>query len=807
MAIKFLRRDPHAGTDEVRELDVMKNVGHPHLLVLHRYWRRGGWLIVALELAQRTLLDRLREVNQQGQAGVPLEELLEYVREAAKGLDYLHGKGIQHRDVKPANLLLVGGSVKVADFGLVKLLESTVATNTNLNIAGTPAFAAPEVWQRKTSAHSDQYALAVSYCQLRGGKLPFQGDLMAVVFAHCNGDADLSMVPTEAERSVVKRALATDPKQRFPTCKAFADALAAAAGMAPGSASPQSQWPTLPQQPPPGPSRPSRRRFGVLAAVALASLGTLAAAGVWLTTRESDPTRTGALASASRQQPPKGEELAKETERKDDRQKVRDVRKEKGKNGGESLASKPGPATPQTAKAGPPPGKADGPGAEPAKRQAAGPDAPPAKPQPPGPGPANTDPGLVNSRPPAPAPEKSPQAPPESKPPKRPPAPAALRLLLPPLEKPVLVLEGSPAPLDVKVRRENFTGPVTLSLTGLPAGVRVSPDEIPAGSNELRLYLTADNTAAPAVRDITLTASGANKSDRARFQLVVNQVTNSIDMRLVRVPAGTFRMGSPDDDSFAKADEKPQHTVAVSAFYLSRYEVTRRQYRQFAEKMRHTPPAKRSGPGGYTADKKGYEDTGTELTWQEPDIVQTDEHPVVCVSWNEAVEFCNWLSNKEDLQPCYTRVAGGRDWKCEFAANGYRLPTEAEWEYACRAGATSRYSNGDDPEKLAQVGKVSFRSGEQQSTSPVGRFRANAFGLYDMHGNAREWCWDRYAKYGAGAGVETDPHGPDSGSARVLRGGSWRQGPKDCRCAARDKYTADNPGNSVGFRVARSRAD
>jgi RND family efflux transporter MFP subunit len=220
VALKFLRHVPSLDGSEAAELERMKNLGHPHLLVLHGHWRLGDWLVLALELAEGTL-------DQRAKTGpIQLSELLEYFREAAKGLDYLHSKGLQHRDVKPANLLLVGGGVKVGDFGLVKLLTTTVATNTNHNIAGTPAFAAPEVWQGRTSTHSDQYALAVSWCQLRGGGLPFKGDtMMAIAFAHCQAEPDLAMIPA-GDRPVVERALAKVPKDRFPTCTAFVDALA-----------------------------------------------------------------------------------------------------------------------------------------------------------------------------------------------------------------------------------------------------------------------------------------------------------------------------------------------------------------------------------------------------------------------------------------------------------------------------------------------------------------------------------------------------------------------------------------------------
>lgn len=223
VALKFIRYTPAPDGAAVAELERMKNLGHPHLLVMHRYWRLDNWLVVALELAQETL----DESRKRGVIALP--RLLEYFREAAKGLDYLDEQGLQHRDVKPANLLLVGGGVKVADFGLVKLLATTVATNTNRNISGTPAFAAPEVWQAKTSRKTDQYALAVSWCQMRAGSLPFSGDdLMAIAWAHCHSEPNLSMLPP-AERPAVLKALAKKPEDRWPSCRAFVEALAASA--------------------------------------------------------------------------------------------------------------------------------------------------------------------------------------------------------------------------------------------------------------------------------------------------------------------------------------------------------------------------------------------------------------------------------------------------------------------------------------------------------------------------------------------------------------------------------------------------
>src|SRR5262249_20852314 len=153
---------------------------HANLLGLHGAWQLGGYLVMAMELADGTLMDRLNECLRQDLPGVPRWELVEYLREAAKGIDYLNSQGVQHRDVKPQNLMLAGGSVKVGDFGLAKVLERSSASNSG---AMTPAYAAPEFIEGRLSDRSDQYSLAVSYCLLRGGRLPFEGNPTQVMFA------------------------------------------------------------------------------------------------------------------------------------------------------------------------------------------------------------------------------------------------------------------------------------------------------------------------------------------------------------------------------------------------------------------------------------------------------------------------------------------------------------------------------------------------------------------------------------------------------------------------------------------------
>jgi WD40 repeat protein len=244
VALKFVPLGGKVGASEVQSLAVLRHLRHPNLLSTFGAWRTDSHLIVAMELADRTLADRLNEAKGQGLPGIPLPELLDYLRAAARGIDYLNQPHqlvegqppvrVQHRDIKPANILLVGDGVKVADFGLARVLERTLATHSG---GLTPAYAAPEFFHGRTSAHSDQYSLAVSYCELRGGRVPFPGTYAEMILGHLEGTPDLSGLPP-AERPVVARALSKNPDQRYPSCTAFAEAVArAATGSEPGQGS------------------------------------------------------------------------------------------------------------------------------------------------------------------------------------------------------------------------------------------------------------------------------------------------------------------------------------------------------------------------------------------------------------------------------------------------------------------------------------------------------------------------------------------------------------------------------------------
>ena len=207
VALKFVRLAGKVDAVERRALELVRHLRHAHLLPIFGAWERDTWLIVAMELADRTLDHRLQEAKAEGHAGIPGIELSGYMMEVAEALDYLHeprqlGDGsqmapLQHRDVKPHNILLLGRHAKVSDYGLMRILEQNVVSHSGMF---TQAYAAPEFLDQKTSIHSDQYSLAVAYCQLRGGQLPFTGTPAQIITGHLHRPPDLTTLPEYGAR-------------------------------------------------------------------------------------------------------------------------------------------------------------------------------------------------------------------------------------------------------------------------------------------------------------------------------------------------------------------------------------------------------------------------------------------------------------------------------------------------------------------------------------------------------------------------------------------------------------------------------
>lgn len=242
-------------------------------------------------------------------------------------------------------------------------------------------------------------------------------------------------------------------------------------------------------------------------------------------------------------------------------------------------------------------------------------------------------------------------------------------------------------------------------------------------------------------------------------------IKTKYDIEMVAIPGGWFEMG----DKEGSEGDAPAHRVWVDSFYMDRYEVTQDVYRR--------------------------------LQISDPSRFKGADLPVEQKTWIDAVRFCNIRSYEEGLERCYDEDT----LECNFEANGYRLPTEAEWEYACRAGTTTAYSYGGDPNDLSRYAWFIPNAGNK--TQKVGRRKSNPWGLYDMHGNVAEWCNDYYSEDYYRNSPMKNPPGPDLGKLRVIRGGAWNSTLNVCRSGYRSRSASVDDGclvsDAIGFRCVR----
>jgi len=255
--------------------------------------------------------------------------------------------------------------------------------------------------------------------------------------------------------------------------------------------------------------------------------------------------------------------------------------------------------------------------------------------------------------------------------------------------------------------------------------------------------------------------------------------------KFVHIKTGTFKMGSPDNELKRNDDEDPQNHVTVSSFYMCKYQVTQKEFK--------------------------------DVMGINPSNFKGDNLPVEMINWYDAVEYCNRLSLKEELVPAYSLLENTNPDNWEFKgskwdsiiivpdSNGYRLPTEAQWEYACRAGTTTPFNTGNNitSDQANYDGTTPYGNNpsglNRKETTPVGSFPANPWGLYDMHGNVWEWCWDWKENYTKGLLI--DPTGAPIGKYRAERGGSWCSGAHNLRSACRSYDFPSIKGHNDGFRL------
>jgi formylglycine-generating enzyme required for sulfatase activity len=726
----------------LREVQSAAKLQHKNIVAAYSAMRFGESIVLAMEYIDGD--DLAKAVKSSGP--LPVTNACYFIYQVALGLQHAHERGMVHRDIKPANLILARDGkkaiVKVLDFGLAKVTSEGQQADSGLTregqMLGTPDYIAPEQIRDAQSAdiRADIYSLGCTFYYLLTGKPPFHGEhLWDVYQAHFSMDAaPLNLVRPEVPIEVaalVAKMMAKEPGRRFQTPAEVAQALKPfckpAAAQPPGSSAEVSDV-----NPPVLPTRASVVR----------------PEPTQPTTPVTSPAQGGRTSSKTGADGVAWESLIELNETQEPEDVV-------------AVASQPHGARPRSlwpgiaaacsfavialgvifyATFGVKPGdeKALLVENQPAVSNRASRIAPPSRSSK-----APSDDATVSHA--------------EFEPGEPPPTPAATEA------------EPTPAP--------EITGPPVSNPPVPPSSTESKPTRPPA---------TAESVAPLPEKLKPTAAKGKLKPGR---QLANRWSSPSTGMKFVRIEGGEFMMGSPGNDPEADEDEKPQHTVRISPFYLGIFEVAQQEY---AAVTGHNPSAFSStGPGSaQVADRL------------------TERYPVESLTWLEAIGFCNALSVFDRLKPYYKIV--GEDGPLadvkipDLRGPGYRLPFEAEWEYACRANSRTRYSFGD----VSPRSVPAFWHGDnaERKTNPVGMFAPNGFGLFDMHGNVKEFCWDGYDESYYPRSPSADPTGPERTRTqlRAHRGGSWRSAARSCRSAERFYRSPVDRTPDAGFRVARN---
>ncbi|HUY34879.1 MAG TPA: bifunctional serine/threonine-protein kinase/formylglycine-generating enzyme family protein [Pirellulales bacterium] len=770
VAIKMLpagvSNDPGAVARFQREVKAAAKLEHPNIVTAYDADEAAGRHFLVMQYVEGTDLSALVKKN----GPFPVAEAVSYVLQAARGLEFAHGEGVVHRDVKPANLLVdKKGVVKVLDMGLARLESAAGVEHTELTgtgqIMGTVDYMSPEqaLDTKHADERSDVYSLGCTLWYLLTGRAAFGGEsVMAKLLAHREQPIPSLQAAcaeaTPALQAVFTKMVAKKAEDRFQSMSEVVaelerfrldrDAVGSASEVsdAPGEDHRLSEFlrgmnPSkaagghAPSKPAPATKRPSPPLLEA----------TMAMTGPQV---DTDPTTEQSLvAPAAVAWWKKVAEFVRIPSVKAQRRNSHEFRHMRGRRsvsgGGRRIrvfvACAAGASALLLA-------------------------------------------GIVLFL--------------QTK-------QGTLRIEIndPAIE---VVVDGKGATIkgakseEIKLQPGNHGlrikygelefetnkfilnrgDTITLKVELLAGKVRVVQGDTVLGEAPL-----------PAIAPFDAKQAGAYQEAWAKYLGTKVEIENSLGMKLRLIPPGEFTMGSPQAEIDALVEtttdqnwqvrfrsEGPRHPVKLTqAFYLCSCEVTQRQYQEL---MGVNPSYFSSGGAGKDAVKD----------------LDTREYPVETVSWFDAIDFCNKLSEKEQRKPYYVRdgevvkVLGG---------TGYRLPTEAEWEYACRAGTTTRWSFGDNETNFAQ--HAWFNSNSSGRTHQVEGLPSNPFGLYDLYGNAWEWCWDWHGEYAAGA--VSDPTGPAAGSARVVRGGAFYSSASYCRCAARFAAPPMDRDLNLGFRV------
>jgi serine/threonine-protein kinase PpkA len=715
------------------EAQIAANLEHPNIVRIYQIGEEKNLCYFVMSyIPGGSISDQIKKNKT-----IEIEDIIQWGAEVCSALSYAHQQGVIHRDLKPDNIMLdKSRRAVVMDFGIARAAVGARLTQTGA-VIGTPQYMSPEQARGKgLDGRSDIYSMGMVLYQMAAGSLPFQGpDAASLMYMHVHEnpeppDVRNAKVPVWL-RDIILKCLSKNPDDRFATADELGKALSV-------RMRPKLTRTLMADRPGVGKNR--KALYIGLTIIAVAAIGFFA----WQKLSQSPSVPKATVTPA-----PAGEEkTAPDAQTREDDSAFRQAEMVNTEQS-YTIYFKSFPQGRHASE-------------------------------------SQTRITAFQANKPLPKPEIKSEQPQTSLKPTAP------------------VQQAAPeASKQADINREDNLAFQQAEIAGTkqaysnylkiyPSGVHVADakakitvlDEQDTqktkaqaeeeNRREDQAFHLAENTrTVQAYKTYLITyPNGRHSSDaKARISAFeeaaaandrIRVALNTLSMKLVNIPGGTFMMGSDKGGG----DEKPAHAVTVSVFQMSETEITQTQYQELMK----------SNPAFFKV---------------------SGSNPVERVSWFDAIAFCNRLSEKAKLDPCYDLKTG----TCDFFKNGFRLPTEAEWEYACRAETGTDYSTGEGPNALNRAGWYVDNSGEK--SHPVGQKTANAWGLLDMHGNVWEWCQDWYAKDYYGGSTKQNVTGPASGSERVLRGGSWIDNTGACKASKRRSYNPNKNYSDIGFRVAR----
>ncbi len=726
-----------------REAQVAANLEHPHIVRIYQISEQEDLVYFVMSyIPGGALSDQVKK-----KGPIPVDQIVQWGMDTASALGYAHDHGVIHRDLKPDNIMLdKSNRAIVMDYGIARAGQGTGLTQTGA-VIGTPQFMSPEQARGlDLDARSDLYSMGLVLYQLATGSLPFEAkDAASLMYMHVHETPEAPDVRNKEVpawlRDIILKCLAKNPDDRFASAKELRLALAE-------HKAPELTEKTIVQR------RAGEKKSSAVGMIAIAAIIAIAAAGGWFwwqsqekTAHENvQPTATAPVstdtkapsAQAPAQPQVSADDLAFQQAEMINTKQAFSTYLDKYPDGSHAVAARDmiGALDEAESKAAEAKEQADRDRQKARDRQAA----------------ADREAAAEKAQEAAKADDDA----------------FSIALAANNAQAFTTYLQQYPSGRHVSEARDKIT-----ALNAVAAEAAKAEEEETARRDDAAFKLAADSGTKEAFQTYLISFPAGKHADEAKatiaaidknaaFEEDLKVKLSALSISMVSLPAGSFQMGSANGGK----DEKPVRTVSVSGFSISTTEVTQAQFKAVMN----------DNPSFHKLD---------------------DNAPVEKVTFKDAIEYCNGLSKKLGLDPCYDTGTG----KCDFTKNGFRLPTEAEWEYACRGGNGAEYNTGNGESALARAAWYSGNS--QEMTHPVAQKTANTSGLYDMHGNVWEWTNDWYSERSYEIDGTDNPTGVASGKEKVLRGGGWLDYPQDCTSSKRRKYDPDKSYSDIGFRIVR----